>query len=148
MKETFRLLFAHHIRQLKKEIELYKEEGALWRTEKNIANSGGNLCLHLLGNLNTYIGAVLGGTPYERKRDLEFSLKHVPRAELLAKLDETLQVVDHGLSQLTDQQLQEDFPVVIWEKATGTVYTLSYLLAHLGYHLGQINYHRRLLDNE
>jgi len=146
MKETYKLLFAHHIGQLRKEITLYRDEAALWRTEKNIANSAGNLCLHLVGNLNTFIGAVLGGTPYERKRDLEFSLRNVPRADLLSKIDETLKVVDHGLDQLTDLQLQQDFPVVIWDKPTGTVYTLSYLLAHLGYHLGQINYHRRLLD--
>ena len=146
IKATLQALFSKDLIKLRTEIDSYKAEATIWKTEKNIANSAGNLCLHLIGNLNTYIGAVLAKTNYERKRDLEFSLKGISKSELLNKIDETMVVVENGLNQLGEQQLKEDFPVIIWEQATGTEYTLIYLLNHLNYHLGQINYHRRLLD--
>ena len=48
-------LFSRELQKLKKEIEAYKEEKSIWLIDKNIKNSGGNLCLHLIGNLNIYI---------------------------------------------------------------------------------------------
>ena len=74
-----RLLYSRDLNRLKVEIEFYQKEESLWKIDKNISNSGGNLCLHLVGNLNTYIGAELGKTGYVRQRDLEFSLKDIPK---------------------------------------------------------------------
>ena len=144
--EVLNTLFQRDLAKLRQEISAYKDERTIWIIDKNIANSAGNLCLHLIGNLNTYIGAEFGKTGYIRHRDLEFSLKNIPRAELLAKIDETMAVVEKGLSNVTEQQLADEYPMLVFEKPTSTEYFLVHLTTHLTYHLGQINYHRRLLD--
>lgn len=146
LTQTLKTLFHRELNKLKQEIELYKEESKLWIIDKAIANSGGNLCLHLIGNLNTYIGKELGGTDYIRNRDLEFSQKDIPQAELLKKIDETILVVEKALDTVTNQQLEEEYPVVVFAEKMSTGFFLIHLIAHLTYHLGQINYHRRLLD--
>lgn len=144
--KTLKALFRRDLNKLRKEIELYQQEAAIWVVDKNIANSAGNLCLHLVGNLNTYIGAELGKSGYIRHRELEFSLKDIPTSELLKQIDETIQAVEKGLDKVTDKQLDEEYPLLVLAEKTSTAYFLVHLLAHLGYHLGQINYHRRLLD--
>lgn len=144
--KTLKALFRRDLNKLRKEIELYQQEAAIWVVDKNIANSAGNLCLHLVGNLNTYIGAELGKSGYVRHRELEFSLKDIPTSELLKQIDETIQAVEKGLDKVTDKQLDEEYPLLVLAEKTSTAYFLVHLLAHLGYHLGQINYHRRLLD--
>lgn len=146
LTQTLKTLFLRDLNKLRKEIELYKEESKLWIIDKNIANSAGNLCLHLIGNLNTYIGKELGSTGYIRNRDLEFLQKDIPRAELLKKIDETILVVDKVLDTVTAQQLEEEYPVIVFTEKMTTGFFLVHLIAHLDYHLGQINYHRRLLD--
>ena len=133
--------------KLKAEIELYKDEKNIWIIDKDIANSGGNLCLHLLGNLNTYIGREIGKTNYIRNRDLEFSQKNVAREELINKIDDTIAVVQHALEKMTEEELGKEYPLLVFDKKTTTEFFLVHLVAHLSYHLGQINYHRRLLDN-
>lgn len=65
-------LFQRDLDTLKKEIQSFREEGDLWRTTGSIKNPAGNLCLHLVGNLNNYIGKNIGGTGYVRDRDAEF----------------------------------------------------------------------------
>lgn len=144
--EVFRKIFARDLNKLKEEIELYSNEQNIWKVDGNIANTAGNLCLHLVGNLNTYIGKELGGTGYVRNRPLEFSLRDISRKELLDKIDETIKVVDQSLSKLTDKSLTEEYPLLVYEAGDSTGYVLTSTIVHLGYHLGQINYHRRLLD--
>lgn len=146
MIETLKILFTRDLKRLRKEVESYNHESNLWRVEKEIANSAGNLCLHLIGNLNTYIGKEIGKTDYIRNRELEFSLKNIPKAELLKKIDETIFIVSSSLDKLTQEELQQEYPIVVFDKATSTEYLLIHLTTHLTYHLGQINYHRRLLD--
>jgi len=143
---VLKTVYIRDLNILRKEISLYTNENSIWKTDKSISNSAGNLCLHLVGNLNTYIGAVLGNSGYIRNRDLEFSLKNVPRNELLSKIDQTITVVENTLSQLQDTQLATEYPVLVWEEKTSVAYLLTHLATHLSYHLGQINYHRRLLD--
>ena len=114
--DTLKALFKRDLEKLKEEIESYQSEEAIWQVENNITNTAGNLCLHLVGNLNTFIGAVLGKTAYVRQRKLEFSLKNVPRAELIRQVEETIQIVDAALDKVTTAQLQSDFPMVIFGK--------------------------------
>ena len=140
-------LFSRDLNKLKSEIELYQNEKAIWLIEKSIANSAGNLCLHLVGNLNTYIGAELGNTNYIRNRELEFSSKDIPRNELIKKIEDTIIIVDSSLEKLTDEQIKNEYPVLVFDAKTSTEYLLVHLTTHLSYHLGQINYHRRLLDH-
>ncbi|WP_246197893.1 DinB family protein [Chitinophaga agrisoli] len=132
--------------RLRNEISAYKNEQQLWHVEKEIPNSAGNLCLHLIGNLKGFIGTHIGQTGYVRDRPLEFSLKNIPREELLKHIDETAVDVDAALSALTEAQLDEEYPLVVFEEKMTIGFFLTHLLAHLSYHLGQINYHRRLLD--
>ena len=145
--ESLRSLYSRDLNKLKAEIEAYQNEENLWKTDKNIANSAGNLTLHLVGNLNHFIGTHLGNTGYVRQRDLEFSSKNIPQAELIEKVKATAAMIDSVLSQLSDEDLKKEYPLVVFESAMTTDYFLIHLLAHLDYHLGQINYHRRLLDN-
>ena len=144
--ETLKILFTRDLKRLRQEVELYNSEHNLWRVEKDISNSAGNLCLHLVGNLNTYIGKEIGKADYIRNRELEFSLKDIPKAELLNKIDETILIVSSALEKLTQEELQKEYPVKVFDTATSTEYLLIHLSTHLTYHLGQINYHRRLLD--
>ncbi|UOQ68256.1 DUF1572 family protein [Hymenobacter volaticus] len=147
LTDTLRLLFRRDLNRVKQELALYNDEEKIWHIEKGIANSAGNLSLHLIGNLNTYIGAELGGIPYVRHRELEFSLKNVARQELLEKLDETTSIVDVSLSKVGLEVMAQEYPILVFENKTSTEYFLVHLAAHLTYHLGQINYHRRLLDS-
>lgn len=144
--ETLKTLFNRDLNQLKTEIESYQNENDIWKTQKGIANSAGNLCLHLVGNLNTYIGAEFGKTGYIRNRPLEFSLKDIPRAELLTKIEETIVVVDNALNTISEEELKKEYPLLVFENKTSTEFMLVHLTTHLAYHLGQINYHRRLLE--
>jgi len=141
-------LYLRDLANLRTEIELYRYEQKLWDTEGEITNSAGNLCLHLVGNLNAYIGEVLGNTGYVRNRPLEFSLRNVPRTELLKSIDDTIDMMAKTLDQLNDDILDEEYPQIVAEGKVTTGYFLIHLSSHLMYHLGQINYHRRLLDND
>ena len=144
--EVLRQLFARDLDRLYQEVNAYPEESGLWVLSGQIANTGGNLCLHLLGNLQTYIGKELGGVAYTRDRDAEFSLKNVPRKEMLEGILHTARVVDDTLSHLKEEDLAKTFPVKVFSGETTTGFMLIHLATHLSYHLGQINYHRRLLD--
>jgi uncharacterized damage-inducible protein DinB len=145
--ETLRSIFNRDLLRLKSEIDSYKDESKIWIVEKNIANSAGNLCLHLIGNLNTYIGAQFGNTNYIRNRELEFSLKNIAKKELIDKIENTIAVVDFSLKNITDKELKNEYPILVFDKMSTVEFLLVHLTTHLTYHLGQINYHRRLLDN-
>ncbi|MFH6994661.1 DinB family protein [Flavobacterium sp. FlaQc-48] len=143
--ETLKSLFNRDLNKLKIEIESYQNESQIWVTDKNISNSAGNLCLHLIGNINTYIGAEIGKTGYIRDRPIEFSLKDIPKTELITKIEQTILVVNNALDSLTEADLQAIYPQIVFEKEMTTEFFLVHLATHLAYHLGQINYHRRLM---
>lgn len=145
--ESLKSLYTRDLNTLKAEIEAYQNETSMWKTDQNVANSGGNLCLHLVGNLNTFIGAELGKSGYIRNRELEFSLKNIPRTELIEKVEKTLDVVVSTLDKLSAEDLEKEYPLEALGYKMTTEYFLIHLFGHLSYHLGQINYHRRLLDN-
>ena len=146
LNQTIRTLFERDIKKVKTEIESYKSEENLWKVEGKVLNSAGNLCLHLIGNLNHFIGAGIGKTGYIRQRELEFSQKNVPKEELLSKLEEVIKVVDTSIKSLSEEELFTETTVPKFEEKQTTAFLLLHLHAHLNYHLGQINYHRRLLD--
>ncbi|NII84936.1 DUF1572 family protein [Pedobacter sp. SG908] len=146
LTQTLKTLFNRDLNKLKSEIESYKVESTLWLIDRGIANSAGNLCLHLIGNLNTYIGATLGGSNYIRNRELEFSLKDIPKQQLINMIEETLTSVNETLDKITEEQLNSEYPMLVFQEKTSTEFFLVHLTTHLAYHLGQINYHRRLLD--
>jgi uncharacterized damage-inducible protein DinB len=139
-------LFERDLQKLKTEIELYKDEDNLWLVKEGISNSAGNLCLHLIGNLSHFIGATLGNTGYVRHREDEFSLKNIPRQDLITNIENCRLIVKTSLAKLTAADLEKEFPQKVFEKIISTEMMLMHLTTHLTYHLGQINYHRRLLD--
>lgn len=144
--EVLKSIFKRDLNKLKTEIELYSIESNLWLIEESISNCAGNLCLHLVGNLNAFICAEFGQTGYQRQRDIEFSLKNVPRAELINKINQTIIDIEKSLDKITNEQLKGEYPQLVFKEKTSTQFFLVHLTTHLSYHLGQINYHRRLLD--
>ncbi len=127
------------------EISLFENENDIWKIKEGILNSAGNLTLHIIGNLNHFIGTTLGNTGYVRNRDEEFSLKDIPRETLIADTNDLKETVKNTLSKLSSADLQNDFPIKIRDEVFSTQNMLVFLLAHLNYHLGQINYLRRML---
>ena len=141
-------LYERDLGKLKDEIEQYSDEKDLWKVDGEVLNSAGNLCLHLCGNLQHFFGAVLGKTGYVRDRDAEFSQKYVSKADLLSKIDETLWSVRTTLENLDDGDFAREYPIEVFGKPMSTGYFATHLVAHLNWHLGQINYHRRLLASK
>lgn len=147
MINTLQQLYKRDFIKLKTEIEAYSKEEHMWVVQGGIENSGGNLCLHLIGNLKAFIGAQIGETGYVRDRTFEFSGKNVPREALIQQIEETMTIVEKSLSLVDEEMLQSDYPLVIFKEKMTYEFFLIHLESHLTYHLGQINYHRRLLDN-
>lgn len=142
---ALQLLYAMEISNLINEIKLYSNDNNLWITSGGVKNSGGNLCQHLIGNLNHFIGALLGNTGYVRNREAEFGHQNKTREELVHELETTAAMVRDILGGLTEADLAKTYPVDFLG-THDTTYYLTRFLSHLSYHLGQINYHRRLLD--
>jgi hypothetical protein len=138
--------YERDIRKLIEEINLFKNEEDLWKTVGSVKNSSGNLALHIIGGLNHLIGATLGQTGYVRNRDREFIQKGVERKILVAQLEELILVINKTLGALTQQQMEAEYPVFFDKPKTSISYVLVQLLLHLNYHLGQVNYLRRILE--
>lgn len=145
LAEILKELYTRDLNKLKAEIEGYADEAGLWKTDNGITNSGGNLSLHLAGNLRHFFGAVLGGTGYVRDRDNEFSSGYVPRATLLTEIDAALADVIATLENLSDEDFEKTYPIEVFDRPMTTGYFLTHLATHFNYHLGQVNYHRRLV---
>jgi uncharacterized damage-inducible protein DinB len=139
-------LFKRDLEKLKTEMTTYNDENKIWEVTGDIKNSAGNLCLHICGNLQHFIGAALGSSGYVRNRDAEFSRKNVPVDEMIKEIDETVLIVKKTLSELDENKLEEIYPINVFGNDMSTGFFLAHLTTHLNYHLGQINYHRRLLN--
>ena len=140
-------LYLNNLTKLKEELSAFKKETDLWHTQGDVKNSPGNLALHLTGNLKHFIGAQLGNTGYVRNRDQEFADKNISRAEIITGIDEAIEVLSSVLSNLTNEDFQNDYPILFLGKQHSTLEILFILYGHLNYHLGQINYQRRLLNS-
>ena len=140
-------LYERDLRKLIEEINLFKNEEDLWKITGSVKNSSGNLTLHIIGGLNHHIGATLAHTGYVRDRPQEFAKKDVPRKELVAQLEALIVLIKSTLDNFTDAQMEAEFPVVFDDAYNSNSYVLVRLYAHLEYHLGQVNYLRRILIN-
>ncbi len=146
LNNHFADIFQRDLQKLQDELNAFKNEANIWNVAPGVTNSAGNLTLHLMGNINHFIGATLGNTGYVRQRDLEFSTNDVSREQLLADLTATALMAGNVLSGLTDAQLEAEFPFELFGKHA-TAYYLMHFYGHLSYHLGQINYLRRMLES-
>jgi hypothetical protein len=138
--------YARDIRKLIEEVNLFKIEENLWKTEGSVKNSCGNLVLHIIGGLNYLVGATLANSGYIRDRDQEFIRKGVARQVLVAQLEELIPMINKTLSDLTDADMEAEYPIFFDKPKTSISYVLLQLSLHLNYHLGQVNYLRRILE--
>ena len=139
-------IIVRDLQKLSAELNAFQSEENIWKVEGSISNSSGNLALHLCGNLQHFIGAVLGNSGYIRNRDAEFSQKNIARADLIEEINKTIEAVKHAMSTLTDQDLYKEYPIDKWSQRSTKAFFLLHLTAHLAYHTGQINYLRRALE--
>lgn len=146
--DSLKILFNRDLKRLITEIEEYKTEADIWKVKGQINNSAGNLCLHLVGNLNTYIGKELGRTDYIRNRDAEFSSKDIPRQELIQMVENTIEMINQTFDNFNENILETEYPILVFDKKTSVEYLLVHLTTHLTYHLGQLNYHRRQIEDD
>ena len=144
--QNLQLLFDRDLNTLKAEILSYHNEQNIWIVSSDISNSAGNLCLHLLGNLQHYIGFHLGKIEYHRDRPGEFSSKNIPVETIIQSIEQTQLVLKTSFLNLDIGTLANEYPEKVFQESMSIEYFLLHLLAHFNYHLGQINYHRRLIE--
>jgi uncharacterized damage-inducible protein DinB len=142
------VLFRRDLRCFAREVALFPDDVSLWRTTPGIANSAGNLALHVAGNLRHFVGAVLGGTGYVRQRELEFAQREGTRVAVIAELEAAAAEVEAGLKALRTETLASPFPVAVGGHRPATGRLLLHLAAHLAFHLGQAGYLRRSLTGD
>jgi uncharacterized damage-inducible protein DinB len=133
---------------VRRTVEAYPDDASVWTTIPGLPNAGGTLVLHLAGNLQHYLGAVLGRSGYQRDRGAEFSRRDVPRPQLLAELDAAKHAVERGIDATSDDELATPYPELIAGRTVLTGDFLLHLATHLAYHLGQLDYHRRAVTGD
>ena len=143
--DSLRFVLIRDLRSLDAQIAAYPDDESIWKVAPGISNSAGNLVLHLGGNLRHFIGATLGGTGYVRDRPAEFATKGLSRDELRNEVRTTITDVEAALETMGDEQFARAYPLPIQDRQVRTADFLVHLAAHLTYHLGQIDYHRRIL---
>jgi hypothetical protein len=146
MNHEFERAFAKDLDLLVQEVNFCDEETQLWYVAPGITNSIGNLVQHLIGNLNHFVGATIGGTGYVRNRTAEFEERYLTKDELITQLSVTSKMVSEVLKSLKPEQLEQIYPYETFGYPMTYHHMILKLSNHLGYHLGQINYLRRILQ--
>lgn len=137
-------LFARDLTRLRQQLQAFPDQKSLWATTPGTPNSAGTLALHLEGNLREYIGRQLGHVDYTRDRPAEFATRGVPRDELAARADALRDEIPPLIAALSDADLSAIYPEVVLGVPISTRQFLIHLSGHFNYHLGQIDYLRRL----
>ena len=145
---VFAAVISRELRALERELNAYQTEDQVWQLPPGLPNSGGTLALHAAGNLQHFIGAVLGGTKYVRDRDGEFQRRDVPRSELVEDLHRADQAVRVTLERLDPSALDGTYPIAVANRRLNTGDFLMHLVAHLAYHTGQVDFHRRIVTGD
>lgn len=135
--------YERDILRLIEEINLFKQEENLWKTQGAVKNTCGNLALHIIGGMNFLIGTTLAKTAYVRNRDLEFIQKNVAKEDLVAQLEELIPLIRKTVNAV---DMEGEYPRTFDDAIRTNSYVLTQLALHLNYHLGQVNYLRRILD--
>lgn len=146
--ESVAAILDRDLQALGREVAAYPDDGALWQLPEGVTNSGGTLVLHLTGNIQHFLGAHLAGTGFVRDRPAEFSARGVPRAALLRQIEAARSAIRYAAEKLTGEALELDFPEVVGGMRVATGDYLIHLVSHFGYHLGQVDYHRRLVSRD
>lgn len=139
-------LFERDLEKLLVELNSYEQEDDLWVVKEEIKNSSGNLMMHICGNLKHFIGATLDNTGYVRERDVEFSGR-VSKSELSEGIGETKEVLSSYFERVSVDDMSDPYPLQPFGYPMTKSQFLIHLYGHLSYHMGQINYHRRLVGS-
>jgi hypothetical protein len=146
MKSILAEFFERDLNKLINEVNAFGNEADLWKVKGDIKNPAGNLVLHIIGGTNYLIGNVLGGTGYVRNRAAEFADKDIEAAALIVELKKLIVVVTSTLDHISPEDMEKEYPIFFDKPGATTGYVLTQLLLHLNYHLGQVNYLRRILE--
>ena len=145
LRDGVRAVILRELRALDREIAAYPDDGSVWQTRAGVANSAGTLALHMAGNLRHFIGATLTDNGYVRDRAAEFGTRDLSRSELRAVVASAISELEIAFEKVTDDHLAAEYPIAVADRRLNTGQFLMHLAVHLGYHLGQLDYHRRLL---
>jgi len=58
-------ILVRDLNAVRRELEAYPDEQSVWALPPGVTNSGGTLAMHIAGNVQHFIGAVLGGSGYK-----------------------------------------------------------------------------------
>jgi len=145
---ALRTVLLRELGAVRREIEAYPDDMTPWVEVPGLPNTGGNLALHIAGNLRHFLGRNMGGIEYVRDRDSEFARREGSRAELLAAVDGALAAVERTLGSLGDEALLAVYPQAVGGRRLVTGDFLTHLAVHLAYHLGQLDAHRRAVTGD
>jgi uncharacterized damage-inducible protein DinB len=143
--EAVAAILDRELETLGREVMAYPDEAALWQLPEGVTNSAGTLVLHLTGNIQHFLGARLGETGYQRDRPAEFASRGVPRAALLRQIEAARSAVRTAAERTADADVERDYPEVVSGMRVATGEFLIHLAAHFAYHLGQVDFHRRIV---
>lgn len=145
MQNDFTIFISRGIEAIITELQQYKNEEDVWKVSGEIKNSGGNLALHINGSISHFVGAVMAGNGYIRNRDAEFTDRNIPREKIIAALNSTKAMCTEFIHRQSPEFFTAIFPLTTFGDNRSNHYVLMQMVTHLQYHLGQINYHRRLM---
>ncbi|HTR04000.1 MAG TPA: DUF664 domain-containing protein [Thermoanaerobaculia bacterium] len=146
--ENLALLLVRELSTFARELDLFPDDAAAWKTGPGIANSSANLALHVSGNLRHYVGAVLGGTGYVRNREREFGRREGAREDVKAEVRAAIHDVETVLPNLPEEAFRRAFPEAVNGVHLPTDRFLMHLCSHAAYHLGQASFVRRVVTGQ
>ena len=148
LNNTLQFMLVRELRAFQREIEAYPDDASIWKPIPGVPNVGGTLALHVAGNIQHFVGAILGKDGFVRDRDAEFARRDVPRAELIAGLNAAIAAVERTLPRVSAQTLEAAYPEPIAKRRVRASDFALHLAVHLAYHLGQLDYHRRAVTGD
>lgn len=119
----------------------------IWARGHDNANSVGNLCLHLSGNVRQWIISGVSGEPDERDRDAEFTARSgVSGKDLGASLRLTVLDACARVEGLEPIRLEETIEVQGYNMSV--LQAVYHVVEHFAQHTGQIVFATKLLTGE
>lgn len=141
-------IISRELKTIERELNAYPSEAQIWELPAGLPNSAGTLALHAAGNLQHFVGAVLGGSSFVRDRDAEFSRRGVPRAELIEGLQRAERDVVETLTSMDPARFAQVYPLPVANRRVNTGEFITHLAVHLAYHAGQLDFHRRIVTGD
>jgi uncharacterized damage-inducible protein DinB len=134
--QSRRFLSDDYLPKIERCLDALSEEDVWWRANES-SNSIGNLQLHLAGSTRAWIVGVAGGSPSPRDRQREFDERErIPRAELIARLRQTLADADEALARLDAGTLLERRQAR--DEEVTVLLAIYHAVEHFSMHTGQI----------